>query len=180
MCPFESYTWLSLCFELSSVSGNLTVTRTNHVPFYDKHCNQLFLNSSSVVIQTVRFLIYTHTTELASAPCGSDWTAVVIRLTSAWFHRCLGGLHTLQVCQLVTHPGNYLYTVSLMTGGEGELQEGSETSIRKMLFHLKLSDSFMKVTMKLHVSNWPFFRIAYCYELWHIKMNTFKLICEWF
>lgn len=30
-----------------------------------------FLNSSSVVIQAVRLLIYTYTTELASAPCGS-------------------------------------------------------------------------------------------------------------
>lgn len=148
-CPFESYKWQLLCFELSSVSGSLTVKRTNGVPWYDKHFNQLFLNGSSDAIQTVRVLIYTYTTVLVAAPCGSHWTAVVIRLTSAWFHRCLGGLHTLQVCQLVTHPGNYLYTVSLMTGGEGEPQEGPEKGVRKMWLHLKLSDCFMIVTVKL-------------------------------
>lgn len=131
LCPFETNKWQFLCFKLSSISESLTVKKTNDVPCYDKHFNQLFLNSMSVAIQTVRLLIYTYTPVLASAPCGSHWTAVVIRLTSAWFHRCLGGLHTLQVCRLVTHPGNCLYTVSLMTGGEGEPQEGLEEGVLK-------------------------------------------------
>lgn len=144
LCPFRSYKWQLLCFELSSLRQSLTGKRTNGVPWYDKHCNQLFLNSSSVVIQTVRLLIYTYTTVRASAPCGSHCAALVIRFTSAWFHRCLGGLHTLQVCRLVSHPGNYLYTVCLMTGGEGEPQEDSEK----------------RVTMNLHLSKWPVCTLA--------------------